>query len=176
MSTNTLQIKTSRESKAGFTLLFAALVTSLLLSVGLAIFNITLQQFLLASSGRESQFAFYAADTGVECSVYFDRKGAGLSTPFYFPDGTNGNGTSRITCNGAVSGAPTVISSVNPFKTKYEINAPGITCNTASSSFTIIVTKDVQGSVVLTSVESRGYNTCDATNLRRVERGLRVDY
>lgn len=56
----------------GFTLFYAVLITSLLLSLGLAVFNITLKELILSSDARESQNALYAADAALECSLYWD--------------------------------------------------------------------------------------------------------
>ena len=58
---------TSHKSQVtkGFVLPFAVLISGILLSIGLAVFNIIMKEVLLSSSGRESQFAFYAADTGL---------------------------------------------------------------------------------------------------------------
>lgn len=58
--------------QAGFTLLLAALVTSVVLALGAAIFQIAQKQLALSSIGRDSQFAFYAADTAAECALYWD--------------------------------------------------------------------------------------------------------
>lgn len=60
----------------GFTVLFASLIGALVLSIGLAILNITLKQNILSSAGRKTQQSFYAADAGVECALFLDR-GAG---------------------------------------------------------------------------------------------------
>ncbi len=62
----------SLQTKKGFSILFASLVASLVLAIGLAILRITIKQITLASAGRESQHAFYAADTGTECALYLD--------------------------------------------------------------------------------------------------------
>ena len=81
-------------SKKGFTLLLAALVGSIVLAVGTAIYSIAQKQITLSGVGRDSQFAFYAADTGLECAQYWDQsppiKNAaedpsyfGTSTPAY---------------------------------------------------------------------------------------------
>ena len=59
-------------SERGFTLLLAALVSSIVLAVGAAIFGIAQKQVLLSAIGRDSQFAFYAADTAAECALYWD--------------------------------------------------------------------------------------------------------
>src|SRR3989344_8498174 len=56
----------------GFTLLLAALVSSVVLAVGAAIFSIAQKQVTLSVLGRDSQFAFYAADTAAECALYWD--------------------------------------------------------------------------------------------------------
>lgn len=61
-----------RAANSGFTLLLAALVSSIVLAVGAAIFGIAQKQVLLSAVGRDSQFAFYAADTAAECALYWD--------------------------------------------------------------------------------------------------------
>jgi hypothetical protein len=59
-------------SQRGFTLLLAALVASTMLALGSSVFLIAQKQITLSSVGRDSQFAFYAADTGAECALYWD--------------------------------------------------------------------------------------------------------
>ncbi|MCE9541609.1 hypothetical protein K8R03_03585 [Candidatus Kaiserbacteria bacterium] len=59
-------------SQRGFTLLLAALVASIVLMLGSSIFTIAQKQVALSSIGRDSQFAFYAADAGAECALYYD--------------------------------------------------------------------------------------------------------
>ena len=61
-----------KEKQRGFTLLLAALVASIVLAVGAAIFGIAQKQITLSAIGRDSQFAFYAADTAAECALYWD--------------------------------------------------------------------------------------------------------
>ena len=55
-------------------------ISSLLLSIGISIYNITLKELILSSYGRNSQFAFYAADTGLECALYWNIKDAFSTT------------------------------------------------------------------------------------------------
>ncbi|OGG50405.1 hypothetical protein A3C18_00540 [Candidatus Kaiserbacteria bacterium RIFCSPHIGHO2_02_FULL_54_11b] len=61
-----------KNTQRGFTLLLAALVSSVVLAVGAAIFSIAQKQVTLSALGRDSQFAFYAADTIAECALYWD--------------------------------------------------------------------------------------------------------
>lgn len=56
----------------GFTLLYAVLVSSIVLSASLSIINIALKQHKLSALSRESQIAFYAANTGVDCALYWN--------------------------------------------------------------------------------------------------------
>lgn len=71
-----------KNTTRGFTIFFAALVASLALAVGLAIYDLTVRQLTLASASRDSQYAIYAADSGIECALYWDNQ---------YPAGTNGS-------------------------------------------------------------------------------------
>jgi Tfp pilus assembly protein PilX len=64
--------KKEEKNEAGFTLLIAALVASVVLALGTSIFELAQKEVLLSSIGRDSQFAFYAADTAAECALYWD--------------------------------------------------------------------------------------------------------
>lgn len=58
--------------KGGFALLFSVLVASLLLTIGLSIFNIALKELSISTATRQSIHAFYAADSGREYARYRD--------------------------------------------------------------------------------------------------------
>ena len=141
----------------GFTLLLAVLISGVLLSIGLAIFNITIKELLLSSSGRDSQFAFYAADSGTECALYWEQKGGGFST----------STASAISCNGL--NIPNVggLGYDTPMVFQFEVDG-----------FCSIVSVIKSETHPRTKIESKGYNTtCDNTvNPRRIERAIRVTY
>lgn len=61
-------------SERGFTILLAALIASLVLALGISVFTIAQKQLILSSIGRNSQYAFYAADTAAECALYHDSR------------------------------------------------------------------------------------------------------
>lgn len=61
-----------RKAEPGFTILLAALVASLVLSLGVSVFSIARKSVTLSTLGRDSQYAFYAADTAAECALYWD--------------------------------------------------------------------------------------------------------
>lgn len=145
-----------KHSSAGFVLLIAILVAGVLLSIGLAIFNIAMKELLLSSSGRDSQFAFYAADSGAECALYWEQKRGGFSTTT----------SSTISCNntnGSVGGS----GYDTPMTFQFDIDG-----------FCSIVSVTKSETHPRTKVESKGYNTAcgDTTNPRRIERAIRVTY
>lgn len=158
-------------ARRGFAMLFAVLVSSVLLSIGLSIFNLTVKELLLSSSGRESQFAFYAADSGTECVLYWDFKGQDIFAT---------SSSSRTPSPAAPDCAGQAIN-INPSQTtgtsattKFSFQVP----NGAAAPYcvTVLVTKSVNNNIITTSVDSRGYNTCDSSDQSRVERALRVRY
>ncbi len=59
-------------AQRGFTLLLSALVASAVLAIGTAIYTLAVKQVNLSSLGRDSQFAFYTADTAAECALFWD--------------------------------------------------------------------------------------------------------
>ena len=62
------------KKKNGFTLLIAVIFMAVVLSIGLALGSLGYKQAILASSALESQYAFYAADAGLECALRADEQ------------------------------------------------------------------------------------------------------
>ncbi|MEK7650637.1 MAG: hypothetical protein AAB364_02095 [Patescibacteria group bacterium] len=93
-----------KNQKAGVAILFAILLVSIVLTVGLTLLNITLRQLVLSSLARESQFAFYAADSARNCARYYDSLENPDERPFgYFTLENNlltfrGNGLRSVSC------------------------------------------------------------------------------
>jgi hypothetical protein len=65
MSENYLKI-------GGFAMLIAVLVSGLFLAIGATIYRIALIEIILSSTGRDSHLAFYSADSGAECALYWN--------------------------------------------------------------------------------------------------------
>lgn len=149
--------------KRGFTLLIAVLVSGILLALGFAIFNIASKELTLSSSGRESQFAFYAADSGIECALYWDyQQDAFSSTSPQQPECAGAEVTNYNVNFDAGSGTYTTTFSF----------ALGPT--TADPCTDVTVTRNY--TPTRTTVVAAGYNTCVTTNPRRIERAIRVRY
>lgn len=158
----------------GFTLMLAALVASLLTALGLAMFSIAQKEVILSSLGRDSQFAFYAADTGAECALHWDFKYDAFATSTVYS-----STSTPATCAG---------QELQDFPTPYETGNPdgivGLGGGSQSSfwfepeGYCVYVTVTKQASHPHTVVESLGYSTsCDQPNHpRRLERAVRASF
>jgi hypothetical protein len=180
---------TKNFKEKGFAMLFAVLVSSVLLSVGISIFNLTLKELILSSSGRESQFAFYAADTGAECALYWDFK-ASPPDILYATSSQSQTGNWRDpyialinpSCVGTslITGAATPITTTGTSaQTQFSITIPNTDANGNPAPYCAIITitKDSSSGIMYTTIDSRGYNTdCTSTDPIRVERAVRVSY
>ncbi len=185
-------IKHSMEKRKGFTLLFAVLVSTLVVSIGATVVSIAVRQTILSGTSRESQYAFYAANTVLECVFYWDVAGTASLTEKVFP----GQGDtlladmSNVTCSGGnvvtrtgFVGAGTfgadggwTDNSGYSYTVKMEIrDVTGTYDHTYCAEATISKVTGGDG-VVTTTIEAKGYNTCDLNNPRAVERGLRQTY
>lgn len=154
-------------STAGFTLLFAVLVGGLLFSIGIAIANIALKEIVLASAGKESETAFYAADTGTECALYWD-----LRVGATFPNSETASRRSSITCNRSPISLTVTGQTSSAATTVFRINF-----SPSCADVVVGKTKPQGGAPGSTVIESRGRNDCGAgDNPARVERALRVRY
>lgn len=130
-----------KKTTRGFTLLFAALVGALVLSVGLAILNITLKQMTLSSAGRESQQSFYSADSGVECALFLDRGAGHMNSSDNFDCqlgffGTPSSTPSGVTICGYDNNSP---ATYDCFGRPVTVTITGVTSDTVVSSFELSV-------------------------------------
>ncbi len=136
----------------GFTLLLAVLITSIILgiSVGLSVFII--RELKISAIGRESQKAFFAADSGVECALYWDLKQRAFAT----------SSTSLIRCSGSnirVGGSSGI--------SEFDLSFTNDTCAHVKVDKT---------AYLLTIIDSYGHNTCNLSDPNRVERAIEVSY
>jgi len=84
--------------RSGFALLFAVFTASILMLIGVSIFSVSLRELAISQSAKDSQLAFYAADSARECALYWDIKKAAF--PFCLGSGCNpkNEGLDNITC------------------------------------------------------------------------------
>lgn len=146
----------------GIALLFTLLIIGVAISLSIGIFNIILGELEIGEGARESTRAFYAADSGAECILYWDLK----EHAFVFDN------EKAITC---ISANPLFTRSSQTVDGKaatvYQATVPMTLTNDACVSLTVI--KFTDGS---SRVSALGENTCNPAATRVVQRGLEVNY
>jgi hypothetical protein len=172
-------------SSTGFALLYAVLLVSVVLTVGLGLSSILRKQIILSSTGAASQQAYYAANTAKECALHWGIYGQWLNDvdfQIFFgawreePDGSftftePTADPNEIYCGGDI--AIPVNGPLNSSDDSRSFRIDDFEVNGVCARATVIVrpgdTPDNLSEVVAT-----GYNVpCDQTdNPRRVERQI----
>ncbi|OGZ04191.1 MAG: hypothetical protein A2648_01230 [Candidatus Lloydbacteria bacterium RIFCSPHIGHO2_01_FULL_41_20] len=151
-------------SQRGFILSLAVLISAVILSIGLSVYNIISKEVILASSGRESHFAFYAADTATECALFWDVKQGIFATST--DSLTYGqSGTVDAKCDGVTILPIAVTGDQSSAVSSFGFSG-------AHYCASVTVSKSGNG----TTIESRGYNTCVLTDPMRLERAISLSY
>jgi hypothetical protein len=92
--------KLHSKNQKGFALLMAIVITSILLVVSFVVADLSYKELVLTSTEQQSQIAFYMADSGAECALYWDLKNPsspGVYQGFSAFDPSNNSGS--VTCN-----------------------------------------------------------------------------
>lgn len=158
-----------RGDNRGFTILLAALVASLVLSLGISIFTIARKSITLSTMGRDSQFAFYAADTAAECALYWDapdRDAFNTTTPAASIRCDDPDPPNPITVSNNLPNWPTVFTfgDVTPFE---------------PNGYCAVVTVTKRDTPPFTNIHADGYSVpCDqrSSNPRTLERSVELNY
>jgi hypothetical protein len=191
--------------KRGFVLAFSLLISSIVLALAFGIFNILLKQIVLTSSAKDSQIAFYAADAGAECALYWDTHNSRPETPPFYD--TEGNyrysyrGVFALSANHPdrelddspypdSEGVLLFLRLPSNFTCGSQLLDIGIneSANESTTDFRVNLSPDGKICALVnvekrfnttqygTIIRSRGYNDCNTTNTRRVERAIEVKY
>ena len=183
-----------KRSQQGVILLIAVTVSSLVLAIGLGILNITNKEIILSSFSKESGKAFYAADTGMECALFWDisyAKGGLSESPFATSTSLSLSETNDLFCAGQKFNNHVdpdfqewgflhrdAISATTTFKfSTWSTDYDGLDVKNPCVEVKIEKYEENYGiPVIRTIISAVGYNTCDETKKRRVSRGIRVKY
>ena len=150
-------------NQKGIAIYIAVTITAALVLVSFAVINLALKQIGISSSGRDSQAAFYVADSGVECALFWDLKNPTLPGHSAFATTT---ALQNINCNNTAI----TVTRVGATSTFSMTLSPNPYC------VNVTVAKGYQLGSPTTKIESRGYNSCSSTNTRRMERAILVNY
>jgi len=147
-----MKLRKVKKENEGFALLFSVLVSSLLLTIGLSILNISIKELAISTASKQSIYAFYAADSGREYTLYHDTKIGDAST----------FDVSSIVPLQSVTSAPATDMLVDPT----DPSGPNF-------SVTMIKTWAIFGEKVKTTIDSVGHNSDGGD---RVERAIQQTY
>ena len=156
--------------KKGYALYTAIMLTSILFLVSYSTLNIIIKQLELSSLGADSNIAFYNADTGVECAMYWDLKNSNISA---FATSTS----AVINCNNQTISTGSQTVSTNPASQSL-IGGGGSSNSTSIFQLNLtkgcVIVRVIKNADNTTQIESRGYNSCSGS--KRFERGIKVNY
>ena len=154
----------------GITFLLAVIVSALALSLSLGISFILLEEFKLATYNKNSFRAFFAADSGADCALYWDFKLQGFMDPAgtYPP-----NIPTVLNCLGQVVQSPDLNVTENVFGSGF-----GTTTTFLLNSSNICVTVTVQKIGKRTVITSLGKSIACAVAAKpgTVQRGVEITY
>jgi len=171
-------LQKNKRTQSGFTILVAVVTAGILLIVAMSIGGIALKEQVLSSANKDSQAAYYAADSGMECALYHDQK-KGDFGPFFNTTGgaLQPPSTLSFNCNDQLVTALT--NDTNPQKYSYSFLINELQVGDGSGPDTcavVMVSKEIGSDLIpYTTINSRGYNTCDPSP-RRLERGIVATY
>lgn len=162
-----------KNKKNGFALLIAVIFMSVMLAIGLALGSISYKQQVLASDAIRSQYAFYAADAGLECALFADQQ----MSPSLFAYAPDPAPAPSLTCGDATtaSGYPTMSRSASQWVIKTRLSMDS---NTRCADVTVYKPASSSGT---TYIFSQGYDVSCSTvsspsGARFTARGIQVHY
>lgn len=158
--------------KRGIALFYVVLVAGVVVIASFAVSRIALKETIFSNLGKQSQQAFYAANSGLECAMYWDLKHAKFSEAF--PD-FGVISTENMEC---------ARNDLEDIKNDQKIDQSG---NTHQYEFTIsnlngsdlcadiVVEKTYNNPDIDTKIEVRGRTSCSSAG-RAVERAILTNY
>lgn len=152
-------MKINLQKNKGFVMLFAVTLSAILLSIALGVANIAFKEVRFSTNARDTNDAFFAADTGAEYVLFEDLKN---------------NSYNYGLISGDRSGKSWFILPI------IGLGSTGAGC----AVVTINKSTQVDGGgneYIQTTIISKGYNigdsfTCTLINPNRVEREIKVTY
>lgn len=163
------------KNQNGYAILFTVVIVSAVSIITAGLTSAIYKQIILSSLAKDSQSAFYQADTAGDCALYADTTEYAkfssvqkVSSFFDTPDtpwscgGLDLDLTIRYDSENLVTGYSLIPEQVD------------------SPCFSIDVTKTITGvspdEKIETKIIAKGYNICDKTNSRTVEREIEINY
>lgn len=146
----------------GYAILFSVVVISVISVIAIGLSNATFKQLILSSLANDSQSSFYQSDMATECALYADNVLL-----------MNGSSPSPWRCGVDPNGNDYILNISSQSEYDYNVN-PSVS-STSLPCFDFNV-KKTNSDPVVTEIYARGYNICDKSNSKTVEREIKVTY
>jgi hypothetical protein len=160
------------KKEGGYAMLFTVIIVSAISVITAGLSNIVYKQLVLSSLAKDSQMATVWADTANECSIFFEQVVAKrflkqVDVP------------STWECGGVefnIDWGDTDSETYDEGSYEYLLNPKDEDGNPDPCfSFDVSSSREVNSSKKVT-IESRGYNICDKSKIRTVERSYQITY
>ena len=164
-----------KKNQHGYAILFTVVIMGIILSIAIGLSNSTFKQIVLSSVARDSQLAFYEADTATECALYASAVSNALTSGspwFYCTLDSSGNqlrlSVTTQTQYGRSHGQQVI--------TGYNVTAMPQADNFPKSApcFDITLNQDLTQATPASQMVVNGYNFCDGTNSRTLQRQVNI--
>lgn len=157
-----------KKNQKGYAILFTIVIVSAVSVITAGLSNTAYKQIILSSLANDSQSAFYQSDTATDCALYADRVEA-----IKLPPETN------VILNGgswSCGGVNLDVVQING-NGDYTIYPTSNVLTSSDPCFKIDVLKDKTDPLFIkTTIRAKGYNICDITAPRTVEREIEIKY
>jgi hypothetical protein len=167
---------TKNKKQKGYAILFTVVIVSAISVITAGLSNAAYKQLILSSLAKDSQLAFYEADTAGDCALYADL----VEYPKLFPSDSEASPSgifstldSSWSCGGLDLTIVPVIAG-DP-SSGYSLTPPQE--DSSNPCFRIDVTKvPIDNNMMKTTITAKGYNICRISNLRTVERKIKITH
>lgn len=158
-------LKTTKKQN-GYAILFAVVVISSISIIVAGLTSTALKQVILSSLAKDSQIAFYQADTASDCAFYAEMV-KGVDEPDFFKtDNVWSCGGQDLIVKPGTDGSYDLI----PIEEVYYSDNPCFKISVVKSNL------DTDPPSVAVNIKARGYNVCDNKNPKIVEREVEINY
>jgi len=147
----------------GYAILFAVVMVSIISLLAIGLSGSSYKQLVLSLLAKDSQSAFFQADTASECALYADNVKNMTSTYGSWSCGMDAS--NRNTFN---IGPGQNASDYEIISTKSGVSS--LPC------YEMSIMKDTNTSPVETTITARGYNSCNFGSPKTVQREIEVKY
>ncbi len=162
-------IKIKKQKNRAFVILFAMMISSIILMIALGITNIATKEIKFSSSAKDTNDAFFAADTGAECALRNDRTDNPLVS--FTEEGIYVNCLGNNTINTTFNNNP---------KPNWNFTVSGLSFNERWCANVKVIKDNTNPNNIITTIVSKGYNTGDPSACvqteNSVERQIELNY